>query len=447
MPKQKVLTIIGLGKTGFSFVKFLHAQGHHIFVTDTRDNPPYLLAMRDQYPDILFQGGELSAEFIDKADEILVSPGISIKHPLIIAAAEKGVPIVGDVELFARHAKAPIVAITGSNGKTTVTTLMGLMIEKAGSNVFVCGNIGEPVLDILEKPTPDFYVIELSSFQLETTDSLKAKAAVVLNITPDHMDRYDTFELYCAAKRKIYQGCENAIINLDDPVSWAGALDNQSSQLSFTLKKPQKNEFGIIQKNNQSYLAFGETELMPTHEMKLHGQHHNQNALACLALGHAIGLDFPPMLQILREFSGLTHRCELIAEKKGVQWYNDSKATNVGAALAAIETLGQSTGRKMILILGGDAKNADLQDLKAPVLKYASHVLLLGKDAPRFVELLRGHLPLTMVSTLEEAVEKASEIASKNEIVLLSPACASLDMFTNYEHRGKVFVQAVEALV
>jgi UDP-N-acetylmuramoylalanine--D-glutamate ligase len=198
---------------------------------------------------------------------------------------------------------------------------------------------------------------------------------------------------------------------------------------------------------DQFYLAFGEELLMPTQEMKLQGPHHNQNALACLALGYAIGLAFDPMLEILKEFSGLSHRCQLVAERKGIKWYNDSKATNVGAALAAIETLGASSGQKMILILGGDAKNADLSSLKPAVLKYASHVVLLGKDAPRFAELLGGQIPMSRVSSLEEAVEKASEIATKNEIVLLSPACASLDMFNNYEHRGQVFVEAVEHLV
>lgn len=446
MQKQKTYTIVGLGKTGFSCLRFLHAQHHRVLVTDTREHPPYWEALRQDYPDVLFQGGELSSLFLSEADEIVVSPGISIQLPAIKAEAEKGKPIIGDIELFVREAKSPILAITGSNGKTTVTTLMGLMIEKAGLKTCVCGNIGEPVLDILQKSPPDFYVIELSSFQLETTYSLKAKAAVVLNITPDHMDRYDTFEAYCEAKLKIYQGAEKAIINRDDPVCANVALDLKTQKLFFTLKKPDQNEFGMLA-DEHSYLALGERCLMPVEQMKLQGLHHDQNALACLALGHAIGLPFAPMLDVLKEFSGLSHRCQLIAERNGIQWYNDSKATNVGAALAAIETLGQSSRRKIILILGGDAKNADLSALKPAVMKYASHVLLLGKDAPRFVELFAGQIPMTQVGGLEEAVEKASKMAKENEIVLLSPACASLDMFNNYEHRGQVFMQAVEHLV
>lgn len=439
--KQKTYTIIGLGKTGFSCARFLQAQGHQIFITDTRENPPYLKALHEQFPNIEFQGGELSAEFIEKADEIVASPGISIQHPLILKAAAQGKPVVGDIELFVRAAKAPIVAITGSNGKTTVTTLMGLMINKAGLKAEVCGNIGEPVLDILEKSKPDFYVIELSSFQLETTDSLKAKAAVVLNISPDHMDRYDTLEQYAQAKQRIYMNCENPIVNLDEPSSWE-AIRSGKNNIGFTLKKPGKNEFGIIENN----LAFGDKILMPISKMKLQGQHHNQNALACLALGYAIHLSFEPMLQVLSEFSGLTHRCQLIAEKNGVQWYDDSKGTNVGASVAAIETLGQAQRGKMIVILGGLAKNADLSSLKPPILKYASHALLLGQDAPRFVELLADDFPFTLVDSLEAAVKKAAEIAQKNDIVLLSPACASFDMFSNYEHRGQVFVEAVEGL-
>jgi UDP-N-acetylmuramoylalanine--D-glutamate ligase len=256
------------------------------------------------------------------------------------------------------------------------------------------------------------------------------------------MDRYDDFQQYCAAKHRIYQHCENAIINLDEGLSWEGALDQGVSKIGFTLNKPMKNTFGIL----REHLAFGDKALMPITEMKLQGQHHSQNALACLALGYAIGLPFDPMLDILKNFPGLSHRCEWVAEKKGVHWYNDSKATNVGAALAAIETLGKRPTGKMILILGGDAKNADLSSIKSAVIQYAAHVIVLGKDAPRFVELLAGSISLTLVNSLEEAVVKAAEIAEKNDIVLLSPACASLDMFKNYEHRGQVFVQAVEGL-
>lgn len=448
--QSKKIAVIGLGKTGFSCVGYLIKQGHQVSVLDTRENPPYLSQLQNEFPKVPFHGGSLLAEWLAAADEIMLSPGLSLQTPEIMREALKGKPIIGDVEVFARAAKAPIIAITGSNGKTTVTTLMGKVIAEAGYSVEVCGNIGEPVLDVLQRAVPDFYVIELSSFQLETTNSLKAKAAVVLNVTPDHMDRYDDIELYRQAKQRIYDNAEFAIINLEEPETWQNYPNLPSKKIGFTLKTPEKNQFGVLKddgkENGKNYLAFGTQKIMATDELILRGKHHYQNALAIFALSYSIGLEFEPIRNILKSFAGIKHRCQRISQKFGIDWYNDSKATNVGATVASIETVAESTQGEIYLILGGDAKNADLSSIKNPIKEFVAHVMLLGKDAERFADLLHGVVPMTRVIDLKDAVFTAKKMAKSTDAVLLAPACASFDMFKDYQHRGDVFTQSVEEL-
>ncbi|HSW71608.1 MAG TPA: UDP-N-acetylmuramoyl-L-alanine--D-glutamate ligase, partial [Gammaproteobacteria bacterium] len=359
----------------------------------------------------------------------------------------KGVPVIGDIELFARAAKAPIIAITGSNAKSTVTTVTGLMMEAAGLAVKVGGNLGIPVLDLLVSPPvlPEAYVLELSSFQLETTYTLKPQVATVLNVTPDHMDRYADFQAYRAAKQRIYQDCQIAVCNRDDLNTECG--DHYSlRRFYFTLNEPVQNEFGLIKKNNENYLAFENEILMPVSALPIRGRHYQANALAALAIGHGFGLPMQAMLQVLREFKGLIHRCQLIRELKGVYWYNDSKGTNVGATLAAMEGLGSEIEGKLILIAGGVGKSADFSPLVPAIGKYVRTVMVLGEAAPILAETIAGASEVLFAKDLQEAVLRADQKAHPGDCVLLSPACASYDMFRNYEHRGEVFMQLVQDL-
>ncbi len=439
---SELTVIIGLGVTGLACARYFAAKGLPVAVTDSRDNPPALPKLRKELPDVEVVLGGISEKLLSQAHQLVVSPGISLKEPVIAHQIANGITALGDIELFVCEARAPILAITGSNGKTTVTTLLGKMIAEAGYRVGVCGNIGQPALDLLALPSPDFYVMELSSFQLETTESLKADVAVVLNVTEDHLDRYENYDEYLLAKQRIYRHCRQAIVNDDAPEIWRDFQFN-NPPLGYSLKPPKQNRFGLRNIKNEVYLACGDELLMPTSALKLKGSHHFQNALCALAMGQAIQLPLQCMLNVLKNFSGLAHRCELVAEHSGIFWYNDSKATNVGACEAAITTIGEKHKGHLILIAGGDGKCADFSPLKHPVAHYVSHVILLGQDADRLQEQLADVVALTRVDSLPEAVTAAATFAKSGDAVLLSPACASLDMFENYEHRGEVFRQAV----
>lgn len=350
----------------------------------------------------------------------------------------------GDIELFARHAKAPIVAITGSNAKSTVTTLVGDMARAAGKRVAVGGNLGTPALDLLADDI-ELYVMELSSFQLETTERLNAEVATVLNVSEDHMDRYADMQAYHLAKHRIFRGARQVVVNRGDALSRPLVAD-QLPCWSFGLNKPDFKAFGLIEEDGEKYLAYQFEKLMPVRELKVRGAHNQANALAALALGHAVGLPFESMLAALREFTGLAHRCQWVRELRGVAYYDDSKATNVGAALAAIEGLGADIDGKLVLIAGGDGKGADFSGLTAPVARYCRAVVLLGRDAELIAAALGDAVPLVRVKTLDEAVQRCAELAREGDAVLLSPACASLDMFKNFEERGRLFAQAAEGL-
>ena len=436
--------VVGLGKSGMSLVRFLARQGVPFAVADTRENPPELATLRLQFPQVEVRCGELDVEFLCRAQELYVSPGLALATPALQEAAKRGVKLSGDIELFARHAKAPIVAITGSNAKSTVTTLVGDMARAAGKRVAVGGNLGTPALDLLADDI-ELYVMELSSFQLETTERLNAEVATVLNVSEDHMDRYADMQAYHLAKHRIFRGARQVVVNRGDALSRPLVAD-QLPCWSFGLNKPDFKAFGLIEEDGEKYLAYQFEKLMPVRELKVRGAHNQANALAALALGHAVGLPFGPMLAALRAFTGLAHRCQWVRELRGVAYYDDSKATNVGAALAAIEGLGADIDGKLVLIAGGDGKGADFSGLTAPVARYCRAVVLLGRDAELIAAALGDAVPLVRVKTLDEAVQRCAELAREGDAVLLSPACASLDMFKNFEERGRLFAQAAEGL-
>ena len=436
--------VVGLGKSGMSLVRFLARQGLPFAVVDTRASPPELATLREQFPQVEVRCGELDVDFLCRASELLISPGLALATPALQAAAARGVKLSGDIELFARYAKAPIVAITGSNAKSTVTTLVGEMAAAAGKKVAVGGNLGTPALDLLSDKI-ELYVLELSSFQLETTEQLNAEVATCLNISEDHMDRYADLQAYHLAKHRIFRGARQVVVNRDDALSRPLVAD-QLPCWFFGLGKPDFKRFGLLEENGEKCLGYQFAALLPVRELKIRGAHNQSNALAALALGHAVGLPFEAMLQTLRSFAGLPHRCQWIGEHDDVSYYDDSKATNVGAALAAIEGLGADISGKLVLIAGGDGKGADFSALKTPVGKFCRAVLLLGRDAELLAAALGDAAPLIRVKTLEEAVQRAAELAEAGDAVLLSPACASLDMFKNFEERGRLFAQAVEGL-
>jgi UDP-N-acetylmuramoylalanine--D-glutamate ligase len=427
-----------------SLVRFLASRGVAFAVADTRENPPELETLRREYPQVEVRCGELDVEFLCRADELYVSPGLALATPALQQAAARGVKLSGDIELFARNAKAPIIAISGSNAKSTVTTLVGEMAAAAGKRVAVGGNLGTPALDLLSDDV-ELYVMELSSFQLETTDQLNAEVATVLNVSEDHMDRYSGLPAYHLAKHRIFRGARQVVVNRQDALSRPLLAEGQPCW-TFGLNTPDFKAFGLREDNGEKYLAFEFQNLMPVRELKIRGAHNQSNALAALALGHAVGLPMEAMLSSLRTFAGLAHRCQWVRERNGVNYYDDSKATNVGAALAAIEGLGADIDGKLVLIAGGDGKGADFSALQAPVAAHCRAVVLLGRDAERLAQAFGDSVPLIRVKTLDEAVEQAAAQALPGDAVLLSPACASLDMFKNFEERGRLFAQAVGGL-
>ena len=436
--------VVGLGKSGMSLVRFLAQQGVSFAVADTRENPPELATLRRDYPQVEVRCGELDVEFLCRADELYVSPGLALATPALQAAAARGVKLSGDIDLFARNAKAPIVAISGSNAKSTVTTLVGEMALAAGKRVAVGGNLGTPALDLLSDDI-ELYVMELSSFQLETTNQLGAEVATVLNVSEDHMDRYSGLPAYHLAKHRIFRGARQVVVNRQDALT-RPLMSEGLPCWTFGLSAPDFKAFGLREENGEKYLAFEFENLMPVRELKVRGAHNQANALAALALGHAVGLPFDAMLSSLRSFTGLEHRCQWVRELDGVSYYNDSKATNVGAALAAIEGLGADMDGKLVLIAGGDGKGADFSGLRDSVARYCRAVVLIGRDAGLIADALGDAVPQVRVGSLDEAIARSRSLAHSGDAVLLSPACASFDMFKNYEERGHLFARAVEAL-
>ena len=434
--------VVGLGRTGLSCVRYLARRGIPFEVVDTRPDPPGLAEFRLHFPGIEPGLGGIDPGRVGRATHLVVSPGVSLREPAIAGALARGVPGLGDVELFAREARAPVAAITGSNGKSTVTTLVGEMARDDGRDVRVGGNLGVPALDLLGETEPQLYVLELSSFQLETTFSLDAAVATVLNVSPDHMDRYDSLGEYAAAKARVYRGSGTMVLNRDDP--WVvGMASAGRPTLGFTLGRPAPGDLGLVEVAGESWLAQGAEPLVAEAALGIRGRHNTANALAALAIGHAFGFAPGRMVGTLERFRGLDHRCQWVAAAVGVDWYNDSKGTNVGATIAAVQGL-RPKGR-VVLIAGGDGKGADFGPLREALRGLVRAVVLIGRDGPRIAEALDGAVPLVFAADLGAAVAEARALTRPGDAVLLSPACASFDMFRNYEHRGESFVAAVRA--
>ena len=445
MTKQandKRALVAGLGLSGLSSARYLARQGYAVTVVDSRAQPPGLGALHAELPDVRVVTGGFQPALFRNPGLLVVSPGISLNETVIADAIERGVEVVGDVELFARAAKAPVVAITGSNGKSTVTSLVGEMCREAGFDTAVGGNIGVPVLDLLRMPEPEVYVLELSSFQLETAASLNARAATVLNVTPDHMDRYARLDDYAAAKARIFRGDGVMILNADDPAVMAMALPGRSS-VRFGASPPASDiDYGLVPHGGETWLARGARQLMPASGVPVPGRHNLLNVLAAMALAEVVHVPLDAMKRAVARFHGLQHRTELVAERHGVRWIDDSKGTNVGATVAALGGM----DAPVVLIAGGDGKGADFSELRAPVAKHARAVVLIGRDAPAIEKALAGVVPVVNAADMPAAVRAAARLAQPGDVVLLSPACASFDMFRNYEHRGQVFAQAVKEM-
>lgn len=441
--KMAKTLVVGLGKSGLSAARFLAARGLPVAVADSREQPPGLQALRDDYPDIANFLGPFDPSVFAAAQRLVVSPGVALAEPLLQEAIQRGAEVIGDVELFAREVQAPVAAITGSNGKSTVTTLLGEMARESGIKVAVGGNLGEPALDLLD-PEVGLYVLELSSFQLETTRSLACTAAVVMNVSEDHMDRYPDLRSYAETKGRIYDRARRRVVNRDDPLV-VGLLEHRDDDLLVGTGVPANGEYGLVPDGKHTWLCHGSMRLMATDKLLMAGRHNQFNALVALAMGDALGLSRDAMLRALRKFPGLAHRTQFVARRAGVDWYNDSKATNVGACLAALEGFAGQDG-DTVLIAGGDGKGADFSPLRDAVASSVRRVVLLGRDAERMQQALDGAAEIVRVSSLEQAVEAAAEAARPGDRVLLSPACASLDMFRNFEQRGDQFVALVRGL-
>jgi len=436
--------VVGLGKTGLSIARHLHAAGKPFAVADTRAEPPGLAQLRALAPHAAVATGALEPALLAGVDEVIVSPGLATDGPLFAAARARGIPVVGDIELFARLARAPVVGITGTNGKSTVTTLVGRMAQRAGLATRVGGNLGEPALALLDERA-QLYVLELSSYQLDTTESLTLAAATVLNVTPDHLDRYGSVARYAESKARIFRRCAVAVLNADDPlVATMGERCERRIGFSIAGNDQAGNEarYHLGRHQDGEWLMRAGVPLLATADMRLAGRHNAANALAALALGEALGLPLAPLLDELREFAGLAHRTACVGEHAGVRYIDDSKGTNVGATLAAVAGL----PGPLLLIAGGDGKGQDFAPLAPALAGKVRGALLIGRDARLLGAALAGACPVEYCQTLEAAVHRAAQLARAGDTVLLSPACASLDMFRDYAHRGDVFAAAVREL-
>jgi len=434
------IVIVGLGQTGLSCVRYFLKQGIVPVVVDSRDTPPG----QDELPAqvTLYKGG-LHPEILLQAKQLIVSPGIAIATPAIAAAQRNGVEVIGDIELFVRAAKAPIIAITGSNGKSTVTTLVGEMANSAGVKTAIGGNIGIPALDLLDVADPyQLYVLELSSFQLETTHSLQAVAATVLNVTDDHLDRYPDFEAYRQAKLSIYQHAQTVVTNRDDVLTACPEQANTTSAIKHSFGDDNA-DYGLIQQQGSTWLAYQGEGIISADDLKITGVHNLMNALSAIALLDAAGVDRTKTLPGLMQFTGLAHRCEFIRELNDVMWINDTKATNVGATLAALDGLKSSVKGRLYLIAGGDGKGADFSPLESALRDDIALTYCFGKDAERFTALASN---TKLVADLTVAIREIRELVQPGDWVLLSPACASIDMYANFMARGDHFRALVKAL-
>jgi UDP-N-acetylmuramoylalanine--D-glutamate ligase len=434
--------ILGLGATGLSCVRFFDRTNQSFRIMDTRLKPPALSCYLSQFPQDRLRLGGFDEHWLNDAQEIVMSPGLSLDNKLLLKYREK---IVSDIDIFQRQTQTPIIGITGSNGKSTVTALLTAIMCRSGVNAALGGNYGLPVLDmLLHVPDAQCYVVELSSFQLEITKLLTLKAAVILNITSDHMDRYQTFEDYADAKRRIYHNCEYAVVNMDDRWIWQSL--SLPAKYTFSLYHDAA-DFYLKKDQNQLLMMHGKHKVMPVADLKLRGLHNVQNALAALALGHSMNTPLSAMMLGLRTFQGLPHRCQFVRTVYQVDWYNDSKATNIASSMATIQGLGEMYQRRnIILIAGGQGKGADFSLLNNIINKYVKQTILIGEDAEKIADALTAAGQIIDAASLDQAVLYAAKQAKAGDVVLLAPACASFDQFKDFEDRGQQFIKAVLAL-
>jgi UDP-N-acetylmuramoylalanine--D-glutamate ligase len=446
MLEKKVL-VIGLGITGFSVARYLAAKNQTFVMYDTRLSPPDLELFKQQFPKIEVYCQNYPEDLLSHTSKIIISPGVDKKSPIIEEALALNLPLENDLDCLAEELKnTKVVAITGSNGKSTVTSWVSEIATLAGLKVAVGGNLGTPVLDLLlEQDNYDLWVLELSSFQLANMRHLNITAGALLNVSPDHLDMHGSMENYIAAKQQMFKFARKGVYNREDEATYPKFQLEQSE--SFGLTAPVKDcEWGIIERNSQAYLAKGKDLWLPTNKLKLKGKHNWQNALATSALCDMIGMDKQIILDGLEHFSGLHHRTEWVSELNGVTFINDSKGTNLGATQAAIEGIGPTISGKIILIAGGLSKGADFTPMRACLNKYVKHVILIGKDALILKKCWDGAVLMSQANTLKDAVKQSVETSSTGDVILLSPACASFDMFKGYEDRGQQFVEIVKGL-
>lgn len=443
---DRVRAVVGLGATGLSCVRFLAGKGIEFYVVDSRDNPPGLEQAKEYCSEDKILTGSLDVLERLNVTELYVSPGISLKTPVLRRLAESGVMMRGDIDLFCDYVDKPFVAITGSNAKSTVTTLVETLINASGKRAVAGGNLGLPALELLQQKT-DFYVLEVSSFQLETTHVMKADVACLLNVSEDHMDRYDDFYEYQRVKQKIYRGCKGAVCNKQDILT-APLLAESTPVRAFTTKSPDLKEFGMLPDGDGAWLCRGVERLYHTSQIKLQGSHNYANVLAALAILEMLKLDVvsPDIVVALSEFGGLEHRCQTVRALDNVTFINDSKGTNVGATIAALNGLGSLIEKNIILIAGGDGKGADFKDLIKPTSQFVKTVYVYGQDKEKINAVLSSYVDVMSFENLEQIVEAIKLESDNGDVVLFSPACASLDMYQNFEQRGEHFVQLVNAL-
>lgn len=441
--QYQAATVVGLGATGFSVVRYLRARGIAVTVVDSNAAPALAPQLSKIYPEVIQKFGDLNVDQLTSAELIVASPGVALGEPEMRAAKQNGAVIVGDIELFLQENTKPVIAITGSNGKSTVTTLVGAMCRSGGKVALVAGNIGLPVLDALtDQVDYDVAILELSSFQLETTTQVPAHAAAILNISADHMDRYDSMGDYVLAKARILRGAQRAVMpRHDDQLK---QITSTGKLLSFDLDEPANDsEYGLKRQSNYRWLMRGELRLMKLPEVPLVGLHNIKNVLSAFALVEFLSLPLECLVRAVKGFSGLAHRMQTVATKQGITFVNDSKATNIGATSTALRNLESD----VVWIAGGQGKGANFGELRDAISSNIKLLVLIGEDADKMEIALRGVLPIERANSMKEAVDLAAGRAADPSIVLLSPACASFDMFDNFEQRGDSFVQEVNSWI
>ncbi len=438
--KDKAILIVGGGVTGLSCARFLKKHGLDFVIVDSRSSVISITDIQNKFEIIC---GEFQEHYFTNADILIVSPGISIKHPYIQAAIQQKKQVIGDVALFCTLTDAPIIAITGSNGKSTVTTLVGEILNSAGLEARVGGNIGVPCLELLTDNEPDCYVLELSSFQLETTPNLDAYVSVVLNLSEDHMDRYDSFLDYCNAKKKIFKNTQNIVVNTDDQRTVELTESININKITFGLENKTGLNFYLDTHNGVEWVFHNGKPLISISNIKIAGQHNKLNILAVLSLCSVFDIELGKTEKVISQFTGLEHRSQVISTKKGVRWVNDSKATNIGATSAALKGF---SDYPLYLILGGQSKGQNFMELVPFITKNIKQIIVYGEDAELIFNTIRSvpELSVTKVQTLEEAIKFIEPYVIRGDVVLFSPACASFDQFDNYVHRGQSFISIVQ---